>query len=581
MSRRRAVLLVSGLLLAAVVVLGLLVGWRALQVNDALQQAVRDAEALRSSLETGEQDEIDSDLSALQDSASEADELTSGTTWSLVTRLPWVGDDARGVRAVAGVVDALSAEGIPPLAAVATDLDRLVPQDGRIDIGAVESLAAPVAAADAALSAARDDLRREDPSGFVARLRSEYRELQGLVDDAAGAMDAADVAVGMLPELLGSEERREFLLVFQNNAELRATGGLPGAMSLIATEGGRIDLARQDSAAAFGERESPVLPLTPEEKDIFSDQLGTFVQDANFTPDWPRAAQLIRARWEERHPADDLDGVFTLDTVAVSYLLAATGPIEVGGYTITSDNAVSLLLNQVYLDIEDSTLQDEFFADVASTVFDAVSSGQVQRPRELLRALVRAGSEGRLNVNFTDDDEQEQIDSRRIAGTMDAGAPDAGAIDVTLLDGTGSKMSYYLDYRAEADVLRCTSDGADVRVRARLVSDPPPNPETLPVYVTGGANTSTKPGNQLVQVRLFAPPESQLTGFTIRGREYGTDKRYLDGRQVSTAYLLMEPGKPADVEWSMSVPGRWSTLPVRVTPGVDPIDYSSELVRAC
>ena len=385
----------------------------------------------------------------------------------------------------------------------------------------------------------------------------------------------------MLPELLGSQERREFLLVFQNNAELRATGGLPGAMALIATEDGRIELARQDTAAAFGQRESPVLPLTAEEEDIFSDQLGTFIQNANFTPDWPRAAELMRARWEERHPEDDLDGVFIVDTVALSYLLAATGPIEVGGYTLTSENAVSLLLNQAYLDIEDTTAQDAFFAEVASTVFEAVSSGQVERPRELLRALVRGGSEGRINVNFTDDVEQEQIASRRIAGATDAGASETGAIDVTLLDGTGSKMSYYLDYRVESDVTRCTGEGADVRVRTSLVSDPPDDPASLPSSITGGTNTSTKPGNQLVQVRLFAPPEARITGFTIRGREYGTDKRFLDGRQVSTAFLLLEPDKPADIEWTVSVPGDWATLRVRVTPGIDPIDYSSALTRAC
>lgn len=581
MSRRRAVLLAFGLLLTLVIVLGLLVGWRAWQVNGALQEAVGDAEALRASLESADQSDIDADLSALQNSAGEADSLASGRIWSLATALPVVGDDARGVRTVADVVDDLSADGIPPLAAVATDLDRLVPQGGRIDVAAVESLADPIAAADLALSDARAQLRDEDPSGFVARLRSEYRELQGLIDDAASATDAADVAVGMLPELLGSQERREFLLVFQNNAELRATGGLPGAMALIAAEDGRIELARQDTAAAFGARETPVLPLTPEEKDIFSDQLGTFIQNANFIPDWPRAAQLMRARWEERHPEDDLDGVFIVDTVALSYLLAATGPIEVGDYTLTSENAVSLLLNQAYLDIEDTTAQDEFFAEVASTVFEAVSSGQVERPRELLRALVRGGSEGRINVNFTDDVEQEQIASRRIAGATDAGAPETGAIDVTLLDGTGSKMSYYLDYRVEADVTRCTGEGADVRVRTSLVSDPPDDPASLPPSITGGTNTSTKPGNQLVQVRLFAPPEARLTGFTIRGKEYGTDKRFLDGRQVSTAFLLLEPDKPADVEWTISVPGEWSMLPVRVTPGIDPIDYSSRLVRAC
>ena len=66
MSRRRVLLLSAGSLLLLLVVLGLLVGWRAMQVNDSLQQAVRDAEALQTALESGEQEDIDGALSALE-----------------------------------------------------------------------------------------------------------------------------------------------------------------------------------------------------------------------------------------------------------------------------------------------------------------------------------------------------------------------------------------------------------------------------------------------------------------------------------------------------------------------------------
>jgi len=69
MSRRRLVLISAGSLFMLLLLLGLLVGWRALKVNDSLQQAVRDAETLQSALESGEQQDIDGALGALQESA--------------------------------------------------------------------------------------------------------------------------------------------------------------------------------------------------------------------------------------------------------------------------------------------------------------------------------------------------------------------------------------------------------------------------------------------------------------------------------------------------------------------------------
>lgn len=578
MSRRRVLLISAGTLLVLVVGLGLLVGWRAVQVNDSLQQAVRDAEDLQTALESGEQADIDEALTALQTSAGESADLTGGPVWTLATWVPYLGDDASGVRTAARVVSDLANNGVGPLAETATELDRLLPKDGRVDTAAVADLQEPVRIAAESLSRASEDLQAEDSSRFVDRFRMEYRELTALVTDAAQAMDSAKVTVDLLPEVLGAEDRRNYLLVFQNNAEIRSTGGLPGAMSIISTEDGRISLGRQDSANRFGERATPVLPLTKDEKAVFTEKLGTYMLDANFTPDWPRAAELIRARWEEVHP-ERLDGVLTVDTVAVSYLLGVTGPVQVGDYTLTADNAVDTLLNQVYIDFPVPAEQDAFFRLVAKTVFEKIASGEVGKPRELLRALVRAGDEGRVAVHLTDEAEQETIAARRVAGSTRDADGVAQGLDILLQDATASKMSYYLDYRTRAAVTACTAETARVRVTTTLVSNPPDNPASLPRYITGGANTGTEPGEQLVQVRLLTPSEGRIRGFTIRGKKYGPRSLYLEDRQVSTAYLLLEPDQPADVVWVVDVPRR-GEIPVRVTPGIDPRDYSSTL-RGC
>ena len=130
-----------------------------------------------------------------------------------------------------------------------------------------------------------------------------------------------------------------------------------------------------------------------------------------------------------------------------------------------------------------------------------------------------------------------------------------------------------------ASVTTCTEETARVRVTTTLVSTPPDDPSSLPRYITGGANTGTKPGDQLVQVRLLTPSDGRIRAFTIRGKKYGPRSLFLEDRQVSPAYLLLEPDQPADVTWVVDVPRR-GEIPVRVTPGIDPRDYSSTL-RGC
>ncbi len=91
---------------------------------------------------------------------------------------------------------------------------------------------------------------------------------------------------------------RNYLLIFQNNAEARSTGGLPGAATILNATDGKITIPKAAQAPGFGELDKPVLPLTKEENKIFFDQLGTYFQDANFTPDFPRTADLMAARWK-------------------------------------------------------------------------------------------------------------------------------------------------------------------------------------------------------------------------------------------------------------------------------------------
>lgn len=575
--RNRIVALFLGGAFLAALVVGLLCAWQAFQAAGDLRRMADDASALESSLRRGDSDEIDARLAALAESSADAADRTGSWQWSVVTRAPVVGDDARGVQVVTEVVRDIAASGVDGLADVAADLDVLLPRNGRVDLDAVDRVAGPVRAAALSLSEGSQRLDAEDPSGYVGRLRDEYRELQVQVRDAARALDSASIATELLPSMLGAEGAQDFLLVFENNAEIRASAGLPGATAIVHAEEGRLSLRRQVTAGSFGRRQTP-LPLTKEERGIYGPQLGTFFLDANFTPDFPRTAELMRQRWEETYP-ERIAGVLSLDTVSLSYLLDATGPVEVGPYTLTSDNVVDLLLHQVYLDIEEPAAQDEVFQDVARTVFQRLSSGDVRRPRDLLAALVRLGDEDRAAVHLFDDEQQKLIQGRAVAAELDTDKSGSN-VEVTLNDTTGAKMSYFLRSEFRGETVSCVDGVQTIKVSGRLRSVAPNDAAALPRYITGGGRYGVDAGSQLVTVRLYTPHGGEVTRLTINNRDFDLPSAELDERRVSTAYPLLAPGETVDVEWTVRTPSV-SARELRVTPGVGPGDSSSWIAASC
>lgn len=547
-----------------------------LHVRADLADARASATALRDALTAGDQPAAEDALADLRESSESAADGTGGPVWSALGVLPVVGDDADGVRVVSGVLADLAADGLDPVVESARSLEAgsFTPRDGALDLDVIRSLERPLGRSRDAFAGASERLDGVDSSGFVGALRTPYDDLAGQVRDAAGAVDAAATATELLPSMLGGEEERTYLLVFQNNAELRSTGGMLGAAAPLTAEGGRIELGDVIPPADTGELDRPILPLTEDEQSLFFEQLGTYFQDANFTPDFPRAAELMAARWA-RDRGQEVDGVLAVDPVALSYLLEGTGPVEVEGVTITADNAVEEILNKPYIRIQDPDRQNEFAAAVAEKVFETVMAG-TGSPRTMLSALARAAGEHRLLVHSFHEAEQSRLAGTAVAGELSDG------VGVYLNDGTGSKMSYYLDHEVDVRATGCRNETQRLAGTMTLHADTPPGIADYSDFVTGPGDNVVPKGHMYVAAHLYAPKGGEFEEVVIDGKELDVFYEEHEGHQVASLPMLLEPGQERTVEFTMvGARGDVGDTEVRVTPGVEPVDESSLAESAC
>lgn len=570
-------------MVATVVVLaGAWAGWTAYQVNRDLGAAIDDASALRKAVEQNDSSATTAALDDIQAHSAAAADRTGGLTWSALGHLPVYGDDVQGVAVASDVAHDLAEDGAEPLVEVSDQLDSVVPSSGQIDVAAVEAMQEPVAAGHSAFDDAATRLAAEDSGGYVERLRIKYRELQSQVDDLDAVLSSTDTAVQLLPTMLGSESPQNYLLIFQNNAEIRATGGLPGAVSLVHADDGKVEMVRQVAANTFGMTARPVLPLTDAETGIYGGILGTYFLDANLQPDFSRASDLWKARWEQVYP-ERLDGVLSVDPVAISYLLKATGPIEVDGVTLTADNAVDELLSGAYQRFPDPADQDAWFREVARAVFDQISKG-VESPQDLVRALATGVREHRVFMHSFDDTQQSIVAGKAIADDLVTDPTAAPQVGFYLNDGTASKMSYYLRYDVDVNATYCTNGVQGLSGHAVLVSDTPDDVESLPDYVTGDyAAYGGRPGSQFVQVYIYGPVGGGITALAINGKPLTGPGPIMDrGRPVSNVSLLLNPGQKLDLTWRMKTgQGQTSDATVDVTPSVASGMASSAAESAC
>ncbi|GAA4672762.1 DUF4012 domain-containing protein [Nocardioides nanhaiensis] len=572
--------------LAIVVVLGGWALWTARGVYEDLQTAEQQARVVRAALGEGDVERAERALGQLREASDSAADRTDSLPWAITERVPFLGDDAAALATVSSVLSEVARDGVEPLLASAAQVtgDAYAPSGGQFPLEQIAALEEPAEQANAAFVKATERLAEHDPGDLVGPLATAYLGLRDQVASGAEALDVAARAARLMPSFLGAEQDRRYLYVFLNNAEARSGGGLPGNVSLVEAKDGAVDLVEQSSGAAFGRRDEPVLPLSAEEEALYGTQLGTFFLDANFTPDLPRAAELWRAHWQERF-GGELDGVFTVDPVTLSYLLEATGPITVQGVELNATNVVDVVESLVYLNQPDPLVQDEFLNQVAETAFDAFADGAGD-PVGLIRGLVRGVEEGRVRLHSFDAEDQAVVAGTAIAGELTPADPTRPQVGVYLNDGTGSKMSYYLEHQVEVAALDCQRNRQRLSGRLVLTSTAPADAASLPEAVTGYdvvKRAEIERGQQAVVVQLMAPAASRVSNVVLDG-EPTPDPVLTDlaGRPVLPLTVVLSPGQRYEVTWQMSTAaGQDGDTDLEVTPGRLPTTSNATISTAC
>ncbi|WP_445444896.1 DUF4012 domain-containing protein [Clavibacter sp. km3a] len=541
---------------------------------DTVQGELRDALPLSDRVQTallaGDVDTAKAGAAELREHTARAAEAADDGVLGAYEWVPFVGPNLHAARVLAATSDRLATDVVTP--ATEVSLSAFTPVLGRIDLDGIRSLGQTVQTASDGLAGARAELEAVDRDRLWAQVADDVE----LMDETLTSTDATAATfrevTGILPDLLGAGGSRNYLLMFQNNAEVRSTGGNPAALVLLTVEDGSVRIAKQASSNDFP-RNVRQGEIPDETVRLVEPRADRFEQNITMFPDFPTSGALAKAYWE-RYIGDRVDGVLSFDPIALSYLLEATGPIQLStGDELNAENAVPTLLGAVYGQYPDYLAQDRYFASAASTIFAKLVT-DTPPVVPLVTAIDRAIDERRLLMWSTVPAEQDLIEDGPLSGALPDDNADATSIGLFFNDiGSGSKMSYYLRSGSRIEAETC-GDTTTYRVSVDMTSIAPLDAATsLPRYVTGLDGQAK--GRQFDDLLVYGPVGSTVTDWSTGADLTTEEARGTDmGRGMIRIRTELAPQDTKTVEVTFTMPASDDAGPleVRHTPLVRPLE---------
>lgn len=396
-----------------------------------------------------------------------------------------------------------------------------------------------------------------------------------------------------LPRLMGMDQPRTYLILIQNNHELRATGGFITAIGRLTIANGEIvGLDFKDSYDVANHNVEH--PPAPEPMREFLEVELMFLRDTNWSPDLPTAAQLVKSIYM-LNEGITVDGVVTVDLRAVQLLMRGLGPLRVKGVAqaITSDNIVEQikLFWQQSPQVVADTQSDEgswwqhrkdFMPFLGEAAIQRIQKGGVDNAL-LIQALHQSLEERAIQIWVQEPEAAEQL---AILGWDGSLRPPLAGDFLALVDSNfgynkvDSVLEREIDYRVS------WPEGPEHRAQAEttVTYRHPLNIENHQCDITPRYGTTYDDMAARCYfdfVRLYVPQGSRL--LDVAGVDLTTAKSQLgeNGTQLFSAYFIAQPGSEHSITFSYELPESVQIanyqLSVRRQSGTKPLPFTADI----
>ncbi len=211
--------------------------------------------------------------------------------------------------------------------------------------------------------------------------RDEFSDMKSIFPYIEESLEVTVSGQDAIEDILGANGPRKYLFLFQNNHEMRATGGFIGSYGLLEISNGKITNFKVDGIFnPGGQLIDRIVPPLPIQK-ISADWS---LHDSNWFPNFPTSAEKA-IDFYERTGGPTVDGVVTLTPVVMKKILEVTGPVTLDEYDteVNSDNFMRVIQTEVEEEYDkEENDPKKILADLTPKVFEKIISSK--NPKNLV-----------------------------------------------------------------------------------------------------------------------------------------------------------------------------------------------------
>ena len=403
---------------------------------------------------------------------------------------------------------------------------------------------------------------------FGSKVKNQLTALKTTTDQTATAVRDAKPLIKTLPSLLGESEAKKYLVIFQNDKELRPTGGFITAYAIFSIDKGIIKFEKSDDIYKLDDsiRNKPKAPA-PILK-YFPKVYTLNLRDSNLSPDFIESMQTFKKMYETASLKEDVDGIIAIDTnFLVSTIKILDDNVQAGGDTFTTKNDPRCECPEVIYKLENDisrpvnyikTDRKGIIGDLISAIMvKALTSSPKLYWGPLFQSVIAQTNQKHMLFYLYDEEAQKGIESLNAAGKI---LPFEGDyLHINEANFSGAKVNIFMEQNVDNEY-KVDKDGTITKTLTINYKNPfPPSDCNLE---RGGLCLNAEYRDW---IRIYVPKGSEL--LDSKGSQVKMSTYEELGKTVFEGFVTVRPKGGAKLTLTYKLPFKLeknSPLPVLI-----------------
>ncbi len=358
----------------------------------------------------------------------------------------------------------------------------------------------------------------------------------------------------VLPEIMGQDEERTYLILFQNDKELRPTGGFLTAFAYFKVHKGTIKAEGSDDIYKLDDSLTKRISAPAPILKYLANVSNLNIRDSNISPDFYSSMQQFEEIYQYASTKKDIDGIIALDTNFVLDMMKVLGDIEAYGTKFTTKEVDACACPQIIYELEryadeptgyEKSGRKDIIGVLMSQMMDKAFNAPKSQWPNLLGTTITALREKSLLLYFKDKELQQAVEKLNFGGRLHEYEGDYLHINETNFGGAKSNM--YI----QEEVKQVVKKGKDDNINKKLTIEYkyPRQGDNCNLERKGGLCLA---GIYRDWIRIYVPKGSTIV--KAGGTEVAITASEEFGKTVFEGFFTIRPTGTAKIEIEYNIP---------------------------